>query len=464
MILLTQQPAAHTDIARGDLAPGPRGHRLIGMLPEVLRDPLRAVTRIADEHGDCACIEVGPERFYLLSRPEHAQYVLRDRAANFVKDGSLWKAAELLVGKGLGTSDGSLWLRQRRMMQPQFHRQRLAGIASIMTEAIAGELDRLSARADGQTTVELVQELKSMATAVFLRAMFGTSVSRAEMAVITDGINHAFRHLSRVMWLGFLPSWAPLPGGRAFRRHVEGIDAIVQRILRERRSEGGTREDLLDLLLMARDEHGEAMSEKQVRDEVMTLLVAAHETTATALAWTFYLLRRHPESGARLDAEVKSVLGGRTPGFEDLTRLSYARMAFHEAMRLYPPLWLTVRRAKEDDSIDGYRVPAGSFVALLPYRIHRHPSAWEDADAFTPERFTPAGMASQPKGAYLPFGLGAHQCIGNNLAIMQAQLILAMTAQRYRIELASGQEVEPEGVIALRPKHGIEATLRGVVS
>jgi len=257
-----------------------------------------------------------------------------------------------------------------------------------------------------------------------------------------------------------MPERIPTPRNRRFLVARRKLDEAVYRLIAGRRRSGEDTGDLLSMLLAARDEEtGEGMSDRQLRDEVVTILIAGYETTADALAWTWYLLGTHPEAGARLHAELAAVLAGRVPAVEDLPQLPYTRMVLQEAMRLYPPAWGLLRQAREDDEIRGYRIPARARIVISQYVVHRHPGFWEEPEQFDPERFAPGRAASRPPFAYFPFGGGQRMCIGNNFAMMEAQLILATVAQRYRLDLVPGHPVEPEPLITLRPRHGVLVTL-----
>lgn len=457
---LSSEQTRNLGAERARAVPGASGYPLIGLLPQVLLDPLQALLGVVKRHGDLACVNVGFEKIYLLSHPDHVEHVFRVNCGNFIKDGSVWTAAQQLAGNGLGTTEGTGWLRQRRMMQPQFHRQKLAAMTSLLAEAAAEGLEGWRPASDNGQPMELLRELKSISTHIFLRALLSTSISAEEMSELTDAVNVAFNHINVLMWTSSLPRWLPIPGSRRFLEARRIIDRIICPIIRSRYRQPCERGDLLDLLLQARDaDTGEGMSEQHVRDELVTLVVAAHETTATALAWTVHLLCGHPEAQRRVAAEASSLAGGGLPGFADLDKLAYTKMAFQEAMRLYPPLWLTVRRAVAEDNIAGYRIPAGALMAIVPYLVHRHPSSWQRPEAFEPERFTQANAEGRHRGAYLPFGAGGHLCIGKNFAIMEAQLLLAMLFQRYRVSLVPGHKVEPQAAIALRPRNGILVTL-----
>ncbi|VTU15056.1 Epi-isozizaene 5-monooxygenase/(E)-beta-farnesene synthase [Variovorax sp. PBL-H6] len=449
-----------TGAKRALAVPGASGYPLVGLLPQVLLDPLQALLGVVKRHGDVACVNVGFEKIYLLSHPDHVEHVFHANSGNFIKDGSMWAAGQQLAGNGLGTTEGSAWLRQRRMMQPQFHRQKLAVMTSLLAEAAAEGLEAWRPAAENGQPIELLKELKSISTHTFLRALLSTSINAKEMSELTEAVNVAFRHINVLMWTNSLPQWLPIPGSRRFQQARRTIDRIIYPIIRSRYRQPCEGGDLLDLLLVARDaDTGEGMSEQQVRDELVTLLVAAHETTATALAWTVHFLCGHPEAAQRVAAEASSLAGDRPPEFADLGKLAYTKMAFQEAMRLKGPLWLTVRRAVAEDNIAGYRIPAGSLVAIVPYVIHRHPAIWQRPEAFEPERFTEANAKGRHRGAYLPFGAGGHLCIGKSFATMQAQLLLAMLFQRYRVSLVPGHKVELQAAIVLRPRNGILVTL-----
>lgn len=290
------------------------GYPLVGLLPQVLRDPLQAMLGVVKQHGDVACVNVGFEKIYLLSHPDHVEHVFHSNSGNFIKDGSMWAAGQQLAGNGLGTTEGRAWLHQRRMLQPQFHRQKLAVMTSLLAEAAAEGLEAWRPAAENGQPIELLRELKRISTDTFLRALLGTSISAQEMSELTDAVNVAFKHMNVLMWTSSLPRWLPIPGSRRFQAARRTIDRIIYPIIRSRYREPCERGDLLDLLLLARDaDTGEGMGEQQVRDELVTLLVAAHETTATALAWTVYLLCGHPQAERRIAAEASSLAGDRPP-------------------------------------------------------------------------------------------------------------------------------------------------------
>jgi cytochrome P450 len=259
------------------------------------------------------------------------------------------------------------------------------------------------------------------------------------------------------------PANFPTTQNRRFRQAIVNAERIVYDLIAERRRGAGSTDDLLSLLMAARDEEtGEGLSDTELRDQALTIIGAGYETTTQALVWTWYLLAKHPEVENRLHAEISEVIGGRTPTFEDLPSLKYTLMVFQEAMRLYPPIWMMTRAAIETDEIGGYRVPANSEILLLPYITHRHSEYWENPEEFFPEHFLPEKVAARPRFAYFPFGGGSRQCIGNNFALMEAQLIIATVAQKYRLRLRDERMIEPETSVTLRPRGGIKMTLHQI--
>jgi len=290
---------------------------------------------------------------------------------------------------------------------------------------------------------------------IIAKTMFSLSINDGELTQMARAFNTALEHMTLRMFTFFLPEWVPLKGRQGCRKAVDTLESMTYRIIRGRRESGEQPDDLLAMLLSARDEKGEGMSDLELRDEVMTTLFGGYEATADALTWTWYLLDRHPEVDARLREEVAAVTGGRTPAFEDLARLTYTAQVAEEAMRLFPPFWFYTRTARGEDEIGGHRVPAGSLILLCPYATHRNPAYWEEPEAFRPERFTPENAARRPRNAYFPFGTGQRMCIGRHLAMLEMQLILAMVAQRYRPRLNPGRPVVPRAGTSLRSENGI---------
>jgi cytochrome P450 len=414
-------------------------------------------------YGDVVHLRaLGRFHWYVLTHPDDVEHVLRTHGRNYVKPPRLSAQFALLLGQGLLTAEGAHWLRQRRLAQPAFHRPRLLALGRTMTDAAEETAGRWEEPARNGAPLDVATEMSQLALRIVGRALFSTDVSGqteavgSALATALNFVEYRIRHPFA------LPVSLPLPRNVRFQRAKRAFDEIVYGMIEERRRTTQDTGDLLSMLLAARDEEtGEGMSDEQVRDESLTILLAGHETTAVALSWTWYELSRHPEVEARLHAELDRVLGGRTPTVEDLQRLPYTRMVLDESLRLYPPAWGMARQSREEDELpSGYRLPADTPLSLVQYITHRHPDYWEEPDRFAPERFEPARSAGRPPFAYFPFGGGQRQCIGSNFALMEAQLVLATLAQRYTLKLVPGHPVEPEPIVTLRPRHGLRMTLR----
>jgi cytochrome P450 len=425
------------------------------MLPAVRRDPVGTFLDAARRFGDVAYLQIGPRRGYLATNPADIRHVLADNARNYRKS-PLYDKLKASLGQGLVTSEGAYWLRQRRLAQPAFHKHRIAALASVMTQTVLEAVERWEPLAARRDVVDIGEEMMHLTQAIILRTMLGI-----DLGPIAGQAGSAFtvvnRHIGESFWsLGLTDGW-PTPKNRRFEQARQVLDGVVFRIIDSRRRSGTETNDLLSMLMSARDEDtGDAMTDLQLRDEVMTFFLAGHETTSLALAWTWYLVSQHPSVERALEQEVDAVLGGRAPGFADLERLPYTRMVIEESMRLYPPAWGFSRQALDHDVIGGYPLPAGWLVFVIPYVMHRLPAYWEDPDRFDPTRFTPEHTAARPKFVYLPFGAGPRQCIGNQFAMVEAQLIVATLAQRFRLRLVPGNRVEPWPLITLRPRYGIK--------
>ncbi|HEX2573558.1 MAG TPA: cytochrome P450 [Polyangia bacterium] len=440
------------------------GLPIVGVLPQLLWNPIRFFTDTLRRTGGIATVNIGPVKIYILGRPDYVDYMLRGNSKNFTKEGGLWDTLRMAIGNGLAASDGSFWLRQRRMMQPHFHRQRLAGLISLMTGAIKEELDRLQIETRSGQPVELPAEMARMSMRIIVRTMFGTNIKPEEIERFSRIADTIQMHLSRRIWLFYLPQWLSSTVDRSYWRHMEELDQIVYRLIDRAARESDRSDTLISMLLDAQDEEtGARMNQKQLRDEALTIFLAGYETVATACSWAFYILSQHPEVERRLRAEVEEKLQGAIPTFEDLAKLEYTRCVFQETMRIYPPVWLIPRTASQDDVIGGYRIPARSVVAVVTYAVHHDPETWEHPEIFDPERFAPARSEGRPPSVYLPFGIGPRQCIGNNFALFEGVLLLSMLIQRYRVKLLPGQRVEPRAeAVIMRVGHGYKATLQHV--
>jgi cytochrome P450 len=365
--------------------------------------------------------------------------------------------AKRLLGEGLLTSEGEFHLRQRRLAQPAFHRQRIAGYAATMVEYADRACDQWRA---GETR-DVAREMMRLTLAIAGKTLFDANVE-GEADEIGKALTTTF-DLFNTLTLPFrqLLERLPLPASKRFLKARERLDATIYRIINERRASGEDRGDLLSMLIAARDEEGDGsgMTDEQLRDEAMTIFLAGHETTANALTWTWYLLSQHPEIEARFHAEVDEVLKGALPTAEDFPRLRYTEMVFAEVMRLYPPAWVIGRRALSDHQIEGYRIPARSILLISPFVTHHDARFYPDPFRFDPERWTPEARESRQKFSYFPFGGGPRLCIGESFAWMEGALVLATIAQRFRMRLAPGHPVEMRPLVTLRPKHGMRMIL-----
>jgi cytochrome P450 len=393
---------------------------------------------------------------FLVNKPEYIEQVLLTNQQNYGKTQLARTLLGPLLGNGLLLSEGAFWRRQRAIAAPTFQPKRIAGFVDVM----AAEAEATAARwRDKTEAFDVASEMMGLTLSIIARTMFSSDIG-GEIETVRRLMDEVIEQRPNLLDLFGFPRWVPRGHSNRYRAAVEGFDALVARIIAERRAQGVDHGDLLSMLLAARDpETGEGMSDKQLRDEILTIFVAGHETTANALSWTWHLLARHPEAEAKMRAELTEVLGGRAPSFADLPDLKYTRMVFEEAMRLYPPAHAITRTALKEDWIGGVRIPPGAVLTINIYVTHRNPTLWPEPERFDPERFTPEAIAARPRFAYLPFGGGPRVCIGSGFAMAEAQVILATLAQRHRLRSAPGREVEPIGLVTLRPKDGVWMSL-----
>ncbi|MBE0688889.1 MAG: cytochrome P450 [Anaerolineae bacterium] len=436
--------------------PGPKPARnlldQLKLMSQFDRDALGLINRGFDDYGDVWAIEIGSMKQFMFQHPDHYHEILVTKAASFHKDLNYKdrkKGLGRFMGNGLVTSDGEFWKRQRKLIQPAFHASRIEAYAQAMVDIT---LAQISGWRHG-ALIEVHEQMMEATLNVVTRSVFDIDVAQETHTI--GAAMTTFQEMSNNQ-SQMIPAWVPTPLELRTRRALQEMDEIVYGLIRERRAPTGDRGDLLSMLLDARDDDGSGMTDEQIRDELVTLFLAGHETTANSLNWTWYLLAQHPEIEAKLHAEIDSVLAGHAPTLQDLRQLPYTEMVIKESMRLYPAVFAFSRQAIEDVDIDGYAIPKGASLGMFPFATHRDPRWWgDDADQFKPERFAPEQEAQIKKHAYLPFSTGPRVCIGNNFAMMEAQLMLATIAQRWRPELQPGQVVEPEPLITLRPKGGL---------
>lgn len=435
------------------LPPGPKSRFLIGNFPLGSPDPLGLLTRWAHEYGDIVYYRAFHFPVYFLNHPDLFEYVLVTNRDNFIK-GRGFQSNRRIFGNGLLISEGDFWLRQRRLVQPAFHRDRIAAYAEVM---VAFTERMLATWRDGETR-DVHQDMMRLTLEIVARALFSADIA-AEVDAVGTALEIFMQQNMRGRMLFPLLRSLPTPGNLRYWRAVKRLDRIVYDIIRERRAERNDNGDLLSMLLHAQDEDGGRMTDQQLRDEAVNLILAGHETTALALSWTWWLLSCHPEVEARLLAEIREVLGGRTPSVHDVPRLAYTEMVVKESLRLYPPVYAMPRIALEECEMGGYRVKARASVVISQWVMHRDPRYFTEPERFKPERWTKEFEKQLPKFVYLPFGGGPRLCIGQPFAMMEAVLLLATIAQKFQLRLAPDPPVEVLPTMTLRPKHGIKVVL-----
>jgi len=443
-------------MARNGWPPGPR-RTPRAVLPLALgREPLSYLRELARTYGDVAHITAAGEHIVVLSHPQLVKDVLITHQRNFRKGRGLERARKLL-GNGLLTNEGEDHLRQRRLIQPAFHKERIASYATAMT----GYADRVQSRwADG-ATLDVAEEMMRLTLGVVGRTLFDADVESQ-----ARNVGEALTSVLNSFWTTMLPfadllEKLPIPLLKKGKDARAQLDAIIYGLIAERRKSPGDRGDLLSMLLLAQDEEqgGRGMTDAQVRDEAMTIFLAGHETTANALAWTWYLLSGAPEVEQQLHEEVDRVLAGRTPTVADLPRLQVVERVITESMRLYPPAWIIGRRAIGEYEVGGYTLPPRTIVLLSPYVLHRDARFFAEPDRFMPARWTPEFRQALAPFAYVPFGGGTRRCIGESFAWMELVLVTAAIAQQWRLRLVPGHPVVPQPVVTLRMKHGLRMTV-----
>ncbi|UFJ42380.1 cytochrome P450 [Brevibacillus humidisoli] len=447
----------------GTVQIGPRGLPITGNLYWFRKDPLSFLQRMADEYGEMVHFRFGPRHFYLLNNPEHIKEVLVTKQAHFKKAKGL-QTAKAVIGEGILTSEGETHMRQRRLMQPSFQPRQIRTYADTM---VAKAKKLIQDWQDGDVR-PISDDMMSLTLAIIVETMFSLDMEQDVKAgvhkighAIDIGMKHVTRKASSFL---DLPDKLPTKGNKELQQARSVLDEVIYTIINERRerADAGERNDLLGLLLAARDEQdGTGMTDQQVRDEVMTIFLAGHETTANTLSWTWYLLSQHPEAERAMQEELDTVLSGRDPSFEDLQQLPYLHNVIWESMRLYPAVWAINREVVSEVEIGGHTFTPGDTLMMSQYVMHRNPRYYANPDQFRPERFSGDLLKRNPPYAFFPFGGGPRICIGNHFALMEAALILATIGQTYQLRLVDNHPpVQPEPLITLRPNPG----LRMVVS
>jgi cytochrome P450 len=438
---------------------GPRGFPIAGSVFDALRDPLELFMSGTRDFGDVVGFHMLHYPYVLLTNPEAIRHVLVENHKNYEKSRN-YIGLKQVLGQGLVTSEGELWRRQRRLAQPAFHRERIQSFVRAMSECTADML----ARWEGESELDVHKEMMRLTFRVVGRALLSRDLDGDASAIgeaLTVGLHWANDYAETLFPI---PKSVPTPKNMRLKKAMKTFDDLIFGTIEERRREG-PKDDLLSMLLEARDEDtGEAMSDNLLRDELITMVSAGHETTANALSFALYLLSKHPSWMRAVRDEAKSVLGDRLPEIDDVKKLPTAAMVIEETMRLYPPVWVFERRALEADRFEDFEIPKDATVGISPYVLHRSAKHWENPEGFDPTRFEPRAKEGRHKYAYMPFGGGPRTCIGNVFALTEATIVLAMIARRFRMDLLPGHTMELDALVTLRPKGGLRMQVRDASS
>ena len=437
-------------------APSVLGHWLFGSSLEFAKNPLAFIVKYSKLHGDTFYVNMRLSRFLLTSHPEAFKRLLQTNNKNYVKD-KFYRKLKLALGEGLLMNEGESWMRQRRLAQPAFYKKRLLGLFETMVDISEDYLSSLEEHRGSGTAINITDEMYEVTSEIVVKTLLGAEI-REDIEEIQKTIlktqSYIVKHIRRPV-LAFLAYFTG--EHRQFKKDVNRFDKSIYSVIRSRKGSNSEYNDLLSMLMDARDEEtGKPMTEKQLRDEVITIYVAGHETSSNALSWTWYLLASNPEVYGRVKEEVISTLGNERPTYEKIMSLKYTKQVLDESMRLYPPAWAVGREAVEEDEILGLKIKKKDMIFLSIYELHRHPEFWKDPDKFDPDRFLAEKNKDRSKFEYLPFGAGPRMCIGNHFAIMEIMLLIAMMIRKFDFELLEGHPVIPEPLITLRPKHGVK--------
>lgn len=438
-----------------NVAPGPEGNLILGVMPQFNRDTLSFIERCRD-YGDVVRMRFFYLTVYFLYHPDHIEYVLSTNAKNFIKSRTLRSPFfQRLVGNGLLTSEGEEWKRQRRLAQPAFHRQRINAYGDVMVEYA----ERMISGWKKNEVRDIHRDMMRLTLQIVVRTLFSSDISgdADKVGRVLSKIVRPFASQATLKWI--LDNRLPTPTHRRFNAAAREIDDIVYRIIAERRASGSDQGDLLSMLLAAQDEDGSRMSDRQLRDEVMTLFLAGHETTALTLSWAWYLLAQNPEVEKNFHAELDEVIGSRPPTVDDLPRLKYTERIAKESMRLYPPAYGVGRESVQEFELGGYCVPAKSQLFMFQWATQRDPRFFAEPERFYPERWTDEFVNGLPKYAYFPFGGGPRVCIGNYFAMMEVVLLLATIGRKFKLSLVPNHPVQILPAMSLRPADGIKVSV-----
>jgi cytochrome P450 len=437
--------------------PAPEGNTIVGHLLDLSNDPLGFLTKCRD-YGDIVPLRLGLTPVCVLMNPADIEQVLKDRET-FIKSRG-FRVLKTLLGEGLLTAEGESWFWQRRLAQPVFQQKRIDRYGVTMVEYTEQMLDTWH---DGEAH-DVHADMMRLTLQIVMKCIFDTDVDSGEAAVVSNALDVAMHWFESKRRQNFLVwEWLPRPENVRYRQAIAQMDEAIYSLIRARRSQTTASHDLLSMLMNARDEEtGQQMDDKLLRDEVATLMLAGHETTANALSWTWMLLAQHPAARQKLQAELQQVLAGRSPTLADLRQLTYTNQIVKESMRLYPPVAVFGREAAQDCTIGDYEIHQGTVITISQWVMHRHPQYFDNPESFEPERWTDEFEKQLPRGVYIPFGDGPRVCIGKGFAQMEAGLLLATIAQRFELDLEPGYPIVPQPSITLRPEYGIKVKLKQI--
>ncbi len=433
------------------------GNPLLGNLRDIGRDPLAFLTTTARAHGDVVRYRLAMYDFYLVTHPDGVQRIVVDNNRNYMRSGSpIWDALKPVFGSPLVISDGESWFFRRRVMQPVFVHRHVAKFAEIMVERTASMLDGWEGVAGPGQPIDVVPDVGRLTLSILMASLFGVQSSEVTRDLGQATLIQNRYAIMRARLLLYPPLFVPTPHNRRLRAAKKVLDRNIYALINEHRAHPDAHTDLLALLIQARDEKtGDGLNDQQLRDELASFYFAGFSSASNALLWAFYLVAQHPEVFDRLLADIDDVLGDRPPTAEDLPKLPYVQQIVFETIRLYPPIYASVRKVVADDEILGYRIPAGSHVTISSHVTHRSSELWDEPERFNPDRFPPERSKERPRYAYFPFLGGPHQCLGRDFFLLEAQLVIIMVAQRYRLEVAPGHVAQAEPLITQRMRGGL---------
>jgi cytochrome P450 len=441
--------------------PVEKGWPLLGILPKFLSgDPFEYLKNVMLERGDFVQLNFGLQPVYLVSHPDYLKRILWENYHNYRKPEMLYNSAKEMSQNGLFTSEGSFWLRQRRMIQPHLHRKALANLFSDMVDAIGDVLNSWELLAKNNTEVELSEKMGDITITVITRTMFGKgTLPAADVTEIGQSVVRMTKYIGETLYSTMLPQWFPLPGRGQFRYDLNATRKTVNQIIKKCRQEKEISASLINMLINSVDEESnEGMTEQQLFDEVMAIFTAGNETTATALIWLGVVIQNHPDILEKLHEEIDRVLGGRSPSFEDVSHLIYTRQVFMEILRMYTVVPFLPRALNKADQLGDYHLPAEAMILVFYHGVHHNPRVWDNPEVFDPERFAPENLAGRHAFAYVPFSAGPRKCAGDEFALLEGTLVIAMLLQKYNLNILPNQTFAARLGATMHARNGVKAT------